>query len=108
MTFEFKPERIPKIFDHLILLDSMIVIPPNVAERMASNRPSARMVVASPDLETVSISERKLGRVAVFKFGGWATENRTKNYIDQLINSLKKSYMINDLELKLPISHNFN
>ena len=42
----------PKIFDHLILLDSMIVIPPNVAERMASNRPSARMVVASPDLET--------------------------------------------------------
>ena len=30
----------------------MIVIPPNVAERMASNRPSARMVVASPDLET--------------------------------------------------------
>ena len=44
----------------------------------------------SPDLETVSISERKLGRVAVFKFGGWATENRTKYYIDQLINSLKK------------------
>ena len=42
----------PKNFDHLILLDSMIVIPPNVAERMASNRPSARMVVASPDLET--------------------------------------------------------
>ena len=44
----------------------------------------------SPDLETVSISERQLGRVAVFKFGGWATENRTKYYIDQLINSLKK------------------
>ncbi len=42
----------PKIFDHLILLDSMVVIPPNVAERMASNRPSARMVVASPDIET--------------------------------------------------------
>ena len=42
----------PNIFEHLILLDSMIVIPPNVAERMASNRPSARMVVASPDLET--------------------------------------------------------
>ena len=32
----------------------------------------------SPDLQTVSISERQLGRVAVFKFGGWATENRTK------------------------------
>lgn len=42
----------PDFFEHLILLDSMIVIPPNVAERMASNRPSARMVVASPDLET--------------------------------------------------------
>lgn len=42
----------PGIFKHLILLDSMIVIPPNVAERMASNRPSARMVVASPDLDT--------------------------------------------------------
>ena len=42
----------PDFFNHLILLDSMIVIPPNVAERMASNRPSARMVVASPDLET--------------------------------------------------------
>ena len=41
-------------------------------------------------LETVSISERQLGRVAVFKFGGWATENRTKYYIDQLMNSLKK------------------
>jgi hypothetical protein len=26
----------------------------------------------------------------VFKFGGWATENRTKYYIDQLVNSLKK------------------
>ncbi len=44
----------PNIFDHLILLDSMIVIPPNVAERMSSNRPSARLVVASPDLETAS------------------------------------------------------
>ena len=43
-----------------------------------------------PNLETVLISERQLGRVAVFKFGGWATENRTKYYIDQLINSLKK------------------
>ena len=42
----------PDFFEHLILLDSMIVIPPNVAERMASNRPSARMVVASPDVET--------------------------------------------------------
>ena len=42
----------PDIFEHLILLDSMIVIPPNVAERMSSNRPSARLVVASPDLET--------------------------------------------------------
>ena len=30
----------------------MIVIPPNVAERMSSNRPSARLVIASPDLET--------------------------------------------------------
>ena len=44
----------------------------------------------SPNLETVLVSERELGRVAVFKFGGWATENRTKYYIDQLINSLKK------------------
>ena len=44
----------------------------------------------SPNLETVTISEKQLGRVAVFKFGGWATENRTKYYIDQLINSLKK------------------
>ena len=43
-----------------------------------------------PNLETVLISERQLGRVAVFKFGGWATENRTKYYIDQLVNSLKK------------------
>ena len=34
----------PDIFEHLILLDSMIVIPPNVAERMSSNRPSARSV----------------------------------------------------------------
>ena len=42
----------PDFFEQLILLDSMIVIPPNVAERMASNRPSVRMVVASPDLET--------------------------------------------------------
>ena len=42
----------PTIFNHLILLDSMVVIPPTVAERMSSNRPSARLAVASPDLET--------------------------------------------------------
>ena len=29
-------------------------------------------------------------RIANYIFGGWATENRTKCYIDQLVNSLKK------------------
>jgi hypothetical protein len=43
----------------------------------------------NPDLESVKISERQLGRVAVFTFGGWATENRTKYFVNRLIKSLK-------------------
>ena len=43
----------------------------------------------TPDLESVKISERRLGRVAVYTFGGWATENRTKYFVNRLIKSLK-------------------
>ena len=42
-----------------------------------------------PVSNNVIIEERKLGKVAVLRFGGWATERRSKYYHDKLIQLLK-------------------
>ena len=42
-----------------------------------------------PVSNNVIIEERKLGKVAVLRFGGWSTERRSKYYHDKLIKLLK-------------------
>ena len=38
----------------------------------------------APNRKDVTIKEKELGLVAAISFGGWATEERTKNYIKKL------------------------
>jgi hypothetical protein len=47
-----------------------------------------------PFSSNVIIEERKLGRVAVLRFGGWATENRSKYFHDKLIQLLKQKNIV--------------
>lgn len=47
-----------------------------------------------PNLETVTLAEKQLGRVAVFTFGAWATENRSKYYTEKLKKLLNKNNVV--------------
>ena len=42
----------------------------------------------NPNLQNVNVHKESLGVVAVFKFGGWATEKRSKKFIDILMQKL--------------------
>ena len=42
----------------------------------------------NPDLQNVNVHKEILGVVAAFKFGGWATEKRSKKFINILMQKL--------------------
>ena len=51
----------------------------------ANNRTKRRFI---PNLQNVNVHKESLGVVAAFKFGGWATEKRSKKFINILMQKL--------------------
>ena len=52
----------------------------------------------SPDLESVQLEERKLSKVAVISFGGWATVERAEYYEKQLKKKIEELNLETDGE----------
>ena len=73
----------------------------NIAFVMPKEHPLSNL--PKPNYEYVKIKEKQLGKMAILRFGGWATEDKVFNYQQKLTLFLKEyQYAVSYTHLTLP------